>query len=116
VPTSKSNAANFDGATARAAINAAMALLQKRWALRIIWELRGDSLTFRAVQAACNEVSPTVLNQRLAELREAGIVSHLPGSGYQLTAQGSSLLKAMWPLLEWSVGWYRDETRRRLKR
>ena len=49
-------------------------LLGRRWALRILWELRDGPLTFRALQAACGNLSPSVLNDRLRELREAGIL------------------------------------------
>ena len=40
-------------------------LLGRRWALRILWELRNDPLTSRALRTACDEASPTVLNERL---------------------------------------------------
>jgi len=45
-------------------IMALLDLLSRRWALRVIWELRRDRLTFRALQEACGGVSPTVLNER----------------------------------------------------
>ncbi|MEO8103908.1 MAG: helix-turn-helix domain-containing protein [Betaproteobacteria bacterium] len=106
----------FDTATAKTAINAAMELFHKRWMLRIIWELRRGGMTFREVRSACSEISPTVLNQRLVELREAGIVTHAAGTGYQLSAQGAALLKAMWPLMGWSVAWWREGLRKRPRR
>lgn len=80
-------------------------LLGRRGALRILWELRGDPLTFRALQDAC-ETNPSLLNTRLAELREAGIVDHADG-GYRLTAQGRSLYAALRPLTEWAKRWAR---------
>jgi len=53
-------------------IMALLDLLGRRWTLRIIWELREDrSLTSRALRAACDEASPTVLHARLTELRKA---------------------------------------------
>ncbi len=52
---------------AKSAINEAMDILQRRWTLRLLWELKASALTFRALQAQCGEVSPSVLNQRLAE-------------------------------------------------
>src|SRR5712672_3546902 len=67
-------------------IMALLDLLGRRWSLRIIWELREDrSLTSRALRAACDEASPTVLQTRLTELREAGFVELKPASGYRLT-------------------------------
>src|SRR4051812_23574533 len=88
------------------AINAALDLFHRRWTLRILWELRGEPLTFRQLQAACGDVSASVLNQRLAELREALLLEHEGAAGgYQLTAHGRDLLVAFEPLLRWSVPW-----------
>lgn len=96
-------------ASGKDALNAALELFHRRWTLRILWELRaeGASLTFRALQAACGDLSASVLNQRLAELREALLVEHDEGSGYRLAAQGRTLLAAMEPLMQWAPRWAR---------
>ncbi len=86
-------------------IMAALDLLGRRWALRVLWELRDGAQSFRALRTLCDEVSPTVLNQRLAELRDSGIVSHEPGSGYALTPLGESLHAALAPLNDWAARW-----------
>lgn len=91
---------------AKDAINAALELFHRRWMLRVIWELRGDPLTFRALQSACGELSPTVLNQRLAELREAGLAD-AGADGYALTPLGRELLVAFEPLTVWALHWQR---------
>lgn len=80
-------------------------LLGRRWVLRILWELRGDPLTFRALQAACGGLSPSVLNARLAELRDTGIVELRTDQGYALTKQGRELLSQLAPLTAWSEKW-----------
>lgn len=90
------------------AINAAIDLFHRRWVLRLIWELRGAALTFRQLQEACGEISPTVLNQRLSELREAHVVEHVAAQGYRLTAQGRALLTAMQPMLDWALTWFKE--------
>lgn len=79
-------------------------LLGRRWCLRVLWELRGGALTFRALAERCGEISPTVLNRRLAELREAGIVDHGEG-GYGLTSPGEKLLELLLPLHRWAEDW-----------
>jgi len=89
---------------AKSAINEAMDILQRRWTLRLLWELKAATLTFRALQAQCGEVSPSVLNQRLAELREAGLVERGEG-GYALTPMGVELTTAFSPLTAWAVRW-----------
>jgi DNA-binding HxlR family transcriptional regulator len=84
-------------------IMAALDLLGRRGALRIVWELReGRVLTFRALQAAA-ELPPGTLNTRLSELRTADIVA--ADGGYRLSRRGSDLITALWPLLRWSEDW-----------
>jgi len=91
------------GSTTGRPIMAALDLLGRRGALRVLWELRGDALTFRALQDAC-QTNPSLLNTRLRELREAGLVDHAEG-GYRLTDQGRALHAALQPLLDWARGW-----------
>lgn len=79
-------------------------MLGRRWTLRITWELRNRALAFRALQEACGGVAPSVLNTRLAELREARVVE-LSDAGYALTALGRQLNKAMTPLIAWADEW-----------
>ncbi len=85
---------------------AALDLLGRRWALRVLWELRAGALPFRALRAACGGVSPAVLNTRLAELREAGLVEST-SAGYATTDAGRELGEALEPLAEWSRRWAR---------
>jgi DNA-binding HxlR family transcriptional regulator len=87
---------------------AALDLLGRRWALRVLWELRDGAQSFRGLRERCDDVSPTVLNQRLAELRESGLISHAAGAGYALTPLGESLGEALAPLHDWAARWARS--------
>ena len=80
--------AKVRGSASGRPIMAALDLLGRRWSLRVLWELREGPRTFRGLREACDEVSPTVLNDRLSELREAGLVD-AAGSGYELTTTGA---------------------------
>lgn len=82
-------------------------LLGRRWSLRILWELREGPLTSRALRAACDEASPTVLQARLTELREAGFVELGDGGGYGLTPLGSELCETFIPLHRFAERWRR---------
>jgi DNA-binding HxlR family transcriptional regulator len=83
-------------------------LLGRRWALRLIWELRDEPLSFRQAQARCGAISSSVLNDRLAELRAAGIIE-IGESGYRLTGEGRELL-ALYPSLDaWAERWAERE-------
>jgi DNA-binding HxlR family transcriptional regulator len=79
-------------------------LLGRRWCLRIMWELRAGPLSFRALREACDDASPSVLNTRLAELREVDFIA-LEADGYTLTESARSLGKLLAPLDAWSQKW-----------
>lgn len=94
------------GSTTGRPVMAALDLLGRRWTLRILWELRDGPLPFRALRDACGGVSPTVLNTRLAELREVGVVESTD-AGYATTAAGRELGRALEPLSDWAQRWAR---------
>lgn len=80
-------------------------LLGRRGALRLLWELRdGRPQGFRLLRSSAGDMSPSVLNARVKELREAGIVE-LGGDGYALTPAGAELLKRLQPLNRWAERW-----------
>jgi DNA-binding HxlR family transcriptional regulator len=87
--------------------------LGRRWALRVLWELRDGALPFRGLQERCDAVSPTVLNDRLRELRAAGVVDLQDGGGYVLTADGAALGAVLLPLHRWAELWHRRTDARR---
>jgi DNA-binding HxlR family transcriptional regulator len=80
-------------------------LLGRRWTLRILWELREQALTSRALRQACDDASPTVLQARLHDLRQAGFVELDPASGYRLTDIGKELLRTLLPLHCFAERW-----------
>jgi DNA-binding HxlR family transcriptional regulator len=86
---------------------AAFDLLGRRWALRVLWELRSGAHTFRSLRAACEDISPAVLNTRLRELRDAELIERTE-EGYALTGLGRQLIKALAPIDAWSKRWGRS--------
>jgi DNA-binding HxlR family transcriptional regulator len=94
------------GSTTGRPVMAALDLMGRRGALRILWELRDEAvLTFRALQAAA-ELPPGTLNARLGELKAAAVV--VSAGGYRLTPRGVQLLTALAPLQAWSQAWAED--------
>jgi DNA-binding HxlR family transcriptional regulator len=89
-------------------IMALLDLFGRRWSLRILWELRERSMTSRALRAACDEASPTVLNERLKELRDAGFIELVAASGYGLTDLGHELLGTLLPLHRFAERWGKE--------
>jgi DNA-binding HxlR family transcriptional regulator len=83
-----------------------MDALGRRWALRVLWELRDEERTFRALREACDGVSPSVLNERLAELRDLGLIE-AGEAGYCLSADGRGLAALLLPLDAWAQRWAR---------
>jgi len=63
--------------------------------------------SFRALRASTDDMSPSVLNDRLKELRAAGVVA-LAEAGYELTESGSELVKRLTPLNHWANRWLGD--------
>jgi DNA-binding HxlR family transcriptional regulator len=80
-------------------------LLGRRWALRILWELREGPLSFQRLQARCDSMSTSVLSQRLTELRDSQLVERDQDAGYRLTEQGSLLLARLDGIDEWTRQW-----------
>ncbi|KAB1988333.1 winged helix-turn-helix transcriptional regulator [Streptomyces triticiradicis] len=89
---------------------AAMDLFGRRWALRILWELRAGPLGARALLARCEGLSSSVLYQRLRELTSSGIVAR-SSDGYGLTRTGTALGHVLRPLDEWATVWAREQER-----
>ena len=81
--------------------------LGQRWSLRILWELRAEVLTFRALQSRCDEISPTILNRRLQELRELQLIELSP-EGYRLTDWGRKIGKQLTQLDMLASEWAKD--------
>ncbi len=86
---------------------AVLDLLGRRWALGIIWNLSKGPTTFRGLQSRCETISPSILNSRLKELKEAKLL-HRTLEGYQLTPMGSKLYKTVEPLAKWADDWAKE--------
>ena len=84
---------------------AAMDLLGRRWALRILWELRGGPLGARELRERCDQMSASVLYERLRELTDAGLLTRDEAGGYLLTNVGAELSVALAPLDAWARRW-----------
>lgn len=79
-------------------------LLGRAWAMGVVWQLSDGRCTFRELQGRCEGVSPSLLNQRLKELRGTGLVDH-DGSGYALTPLGEELFERLDDMGSWSKRW-----------
>jgi DNA-binding HxlR family transcriptional regulator len=101
------------GSQSGAPIMAAFDLLGRRWAMGIIWNLSAGPATFRGLQRSCQSISPSILNSRLKDLREAGLVERSL-EGYVLAPMGEELFALLLPLGQWSIRWAKsisdDET------
>ncbi len=92
------------GSTSGQPLMALFDLLGRRWTMRILWELNTHQPTFRELQELCGNISSSVLNTRLTELREVNLVD-VTDTGYCLTAYGMELMTLIAPLREWSKKW-----------
>ncbi len=99
--------AKVRGSDSGSPINALFDLLGRRWALGILWNLGDGPCAFRVLQESCGGISPSILNARLKELREANIVERTL-EGYVLTKRGAQLRGFIVPLANWSAAWSKD--------
>jgi DNA-binding HxlR family transcriptional regulator len=83
---------------------AALDLLGRRWALRVLWELRDGPLGARDLRRRCDSMSSSVLYERLRELTTAGLIAQREDQ-YELTDQGRSLDTAISALDAWAGQW-----------
>lgn len=86
-------------------ISSLLDLLGRRWALRVLWELRGEPLSYGALRDACDEVSTSVLAKRLRELTDAGVVMSDDAGRYTLTKRGRELTELLAPLNQFAIRW-----------
>ena len=85
-------------------VMALLDLVGRTWALGILWNLQQGPATFRELQQRCEQISPTLLNNRLKELKALQLIE-MPSSGYQLSSQGTELITIILPLGDWSQKW-----------
>ena len=78
-------------------------VIGRRWALRVLWELRDGGLTYREFAARIPDMSTSVLTDRLRELRAAALAEHERGTGYRLSPHGRDLVALLEPLREWAA-------------
>lgn len=90
-----------------------LALLEARYALRVLWALRdGHPQTFRLLQDSVGGVTPNTLNTRLKDLREAGLLDHA-GEGYHLTPAGTELARRLADLQGFAARWSVAQAKRK---
>jgi DNA-binding HxlR family transcriptional regulator len=83
------------------AIDSVLELLGRRWALRLVWELRRTTLSFSELRERTG-ISPSVLSARLRELGEADVVESAAGRRYRLSGRGRELARILYELNRWA--------------
>jgi DNA-binding HxlR family transcriptional regulator len=96
-----------------AAIFQLLALLEARYAIRVLWALRdGHPQTFRLLQDSVGGITPNTLNTRIKELREAGLLTH-GNEGYTVTPAGTDLLKRLSDLPAFAARWVAGQAKKK---
>lgn len=95
------------GSQSGAPIMALFDLLGRRWAMGVLWTLcEGGPATFRTLLQRCETISPSVLNQRLKELKAAKFLCS-GENGYQPTKLGQQVYHNLLPLGATARDWAR---------
>ena len=87
--------------TPERAVESALDLLGRRWAMRLVWELRRSTLSFSELRERTG-ISPSVLSARLGELVDAGVLERDPGRRYRLSGRGRELARILYELNRWA--------------
>lgn len=83
------------------AVEGVLDLLGRRWALRLVWELRRSTLSFSELREQTG-ISPSVLSARLGELVDAGVLERDPGRRYRLSGRGRELARILYEVNRWA--------------
>lgn len=82
----------------------ALNLIGDRWALLVVRELMFAPKRFQMIRAGMPGVTASVLTARLAQLRDAGVLTHDARLGvYALTDAGRALLPVLESLCRWAL-------------
>ena len=96
-----------------AATSRLLALLEARYAIRVLWALRdGHPQTFRLLQDSVGGITPNTLNTRLKELRAANLMTH-GNDGYTLTPMGADLVKRLSELQTFASRWVAAQNKKK---
>jgi DNA-binding HxlR family transcriptional regulator len=82
-------------------VETALDLLSRRWALRLVWELRRSTLGFSELRRRTG-ISPSVLSARLGELSGAGVIEQDRVRRYRLSGRGRELARVLYELNRWA--------------
>ena len=86
---------------AERAVESVLDLLGRRWALRLVWELRRSTLSFSELRERTG-ISPSVLSARLGELVDSGVLERDGGRRYRLSGRGRELARILYELNRWA--------------
>jgi DNA-binding HxlR family transcriptional regulator len=93
------------------AVEGAFNLLARKWAGLVIHVLASGGRRFSELECAIPGVSPRMLNERIKELEEAGIVTRSVETArpvrvrYELTDKGRALLPVVRGIEKWARAW-----------
>ena len=83
--------------------------ISRKWTLQIVTLIGNHgSLRYSEIQGMCSGISPTVLAERLKELKGEGILNRQafaeipPRVEYSLTEEGTDLRELITPLMTWA--------------
>jgi DNA-binding HxlR family transcriptional regulator len=82
-------------------VESTLDLLGRRWALRLVWELRRSTLSFSELRERTG-ISPSVLSARLGELVGADVIERESGGRYRLSGRGRELARILYELNRWA--------------
>ncbi len=83
-------------------VESALDLLGRRWALRLVWELRRSTLAFSELRRADWRSAPPFSPRGSASCVDAGVLERDGGRRYRLSGRGRELARVLYELNRWA--------------
>jgi len=95
-------------------VELAVSVIEGKWKVLILWNLRGQTLRYSALRDAIDGISDKMLAQQLRELDEDGLVHREvypvvpPKTEYSLTEEGQRMVPVLMAMQQWGLA-YKDQ-------
>ena len=99
----------FNGRSFSCPVELSLSVIQGKWKILILWQLRKDTLRYSELRKALPKITHKMLSQQLKDLEADGIIHREvypvvpPKVEYSLTEQGTSLLPLLSEMQQWGL-------------
>jgi DNA-binding HxlR family transcriptional regulator len=92
-------------------VELAVSVLEGKWKVLILWNLRGETLRYSEIRDAVGDISDKMLAQQLRGLEADGLIDRRvypvvpPKTEYRLTDEGRRLVPVLTAMQQWGLAY-----------